>query len=62
MRVGKVVGRDWVVGVVMGWYGSVHNIYMLHVIANIGRLHLSACVRCIFGTEDLWEFLLSYLH
>ncbi len=41
-----------------GWGGdgSVHNIYMLHVIANIGRLHLSACVHCILGSEDFWEF------
>lgn len=47
-----------------GWGGGglVHNIGMLHVIANIGRLHLSACVRYILGSEDLWEFLFSFLH
>lgn len=45
----------------MDWSGTVHNIYVLHVIANIGRLHLSACVRCILGSEDFLGVLFSYL-
>jgi hypothetical protein len=38
---------------------AVHNIYILHVIANIGRLHLSACVYRSFrelGSAGLFIF------